>query len=149
MEDAEIKQSTFEGFAMLELMGHRKEIEFVTTQAFGQAVLFRCDTPELPEREYTLERPEYAGGRYCPVGTKVKRQAAPASSCLVAPSALYAINPCSEDAAMIAIERSIARPLIILELPPEPERALAAADDESEECVFIDGTCRHCDRSEF
>lgn len=130
--DTEIKQSTFEGWAVIEMMGHRKEIGFVTTQAFGQTVLFRVDAPELPEREYALEMPEYAGGRYCPIGTKVKRQATPASSCLVAPSALYAINPCSEEAAMAAIERGIARPLIILELPPEPDRALMPHDDPAD-----------------
>lgn len=117
MEEAEVKQATFEGYAVIEMMGHRREVGFVTTQAFGQAVLFRVDTPELPEREYVLESPEYAGGRYCPKGTKVKRAASSARSCLVAPSALYAINPCSEQAAMVAIERAIQRPLIILELP--------------------------------
>src|SRR6185369_13426505 len=98
--EAEVKQSTFEGWAVLELMGHRKEIGFVTTQAFGQAVLCRVDSPELPEREHVLESPTYVDGRYCPIGTKVKRQSSPARSCLVAPAALYAINPCAEQAAM-------------------------------------------------
>lgn len=118
-EGSEVKQATFEGWAAIEMMGHRKEIGFVTTQAFGQAVLFRVDNPGLPEREYILESPEYAGGQYCPTGTKVKRSSSPARSCLVAPSALYAINPCSEQAAMAMIERSIARPLIVLELPEQ------------------------------
>lgn len=39
--------------------------------------------------------------------------------CLVAPSSLYAINPCSEAAAMMLIERNKARPLIALELPEQ------------------------------
>lgn len=130
----EVKQATFEGWAIVELLGHRKEIGYVTTQAFGPAVLFRCDTPELPEREYILESPEYAEGRYCPKGTKVKRQSSPARSCLVAPGSLYAINPCSEAAAMALIERNINRPLIILELseqaalPPGPDEAIIDAE---------------------
>jgi hypothetical protein len=132
MEEAEVKQATFEGWAAIEMMGHRKEIGFVTTQAFGQAVLFRVDTPELPEREYVLEGPEYAGGRYCPPGTKVQRPASPAKSCLVAPAALYAINPCSEQAVMAMIERSISRPLIILELPPQSALS-TGLDDHSDE----------------
>lgn len=119
MADVEVKQATFEGWCVIEMLGHRKEIGFVTTQAFGPAVLFRCDSPELPEREYTLESPEYAGGRYCPTGTKVRRPSSPARSCLIAPGSLYAMNPCSEQAAMLAIERSIERPLIILELPEQ------------------------------
>lgn len=117
--EEDLKQASFEGWAVVEMMGHRKEVGFVTTQAFGQAVMFRVDSPELPEREYILERPEYAGGRYCPAGSKVKREAVPASSCLVAPGSLYAINPCSEKAALIAIERSVTRPLIILEIPDQ------------------------------
>lgn len=117
--ETEIPQSKFLGWAVVELLGHRKETGFVTTQAFGQAVLFRVDVPELPEREFVLEAPEYADGRYCPKGTKVKRVASPARSCLVAPGSLYAINPCSEEAALKVIERSIARPLIILELPEQ------------------------------
>lgn len=50
--------STFEGWAVVELFGHQREVGFVTTQVFGAAVLFRIDTPELSDREYTLERPE-------------------------------------------------------------------------------------------
>jgi hypothetical protein len=119
MNETEVKQASFSGWAIVEMMGHRKEIGFVTTEAFGQAILFRVDTPELPERDFILTAPEYAqteaGSRcWCPAGTQVKRQAAPARSCLVATSSLYAINPCSEAAARTAIEHSSPRPLILL-----------------------------------
>lgn len=134
----EVQQAKFEGWAIVEMMGHRVEIGFVTTQAFGPAVLFRVDTPGLLEREYTLTQPGYAevdGGRqWCPEGTKVKRQGTPARSCLVAPSSLYAINPCSEEAARTRMERSIERPLIALEIPKRAEIAasldLPENDDE-------------------
>lgn len=126
-EETEIPQSKFESWAVVELLGHRKEVGFVVTQAFGPAVLFRIDVPELPERDYMLESPEYVDGRFCPVGTKVRRQASSARSCLVAPASLYAINPCSEETAMKVIERSVARPLIILELP---EQAALPAHEE-------------------
>jgi hypothetical protein len=142
----EVQQASFSGWAIVEMMGHRKEIGYVTTQAFGQAVLFRVDVPELPEREFVLTRPEYAskdGARqWCPEGTKVKRMASPARSCLVAPSSLYAINPCSEEAARTAIERGIERPLIILELPQEKALAIAwpehdlSKDEDDEERDF-------------
>ena len=39
-EETEVKQGTFSGWAIVEMMGHRREAGFVTTQAFGQAVLF-------------------------------------------------------------------------------------------------------------
>jgi hypothetical protein len=46
------------------MMGHQQEIGFVTTQAFGQAVLFRVDQPELLERKIVLKRPELHGDRW-------------------------------------------------------------------------------------
>lgn len=130
----ETQQANFEGWAVVEMMGHRKEIGFVTTQAFGQAVLFRVDTPELPEREFTLTSPEYAETAsdlhsWCPAGTKVKRPASPARSCLVAPSSLYAMNPCTEEAARAAIERAFVRPLILVEMPARAGASSARKSD--------------------
>ena len=115
---AETEQAVFEGWAVVELMGHQSEIGFVKTQAFGQAVMFRIDTPELPEREYTLTVPEYIAHAWTPAGAVVKRAASPARSRLVSPGALYAINPCTEEAARTAIERSSSRPLILVAVPP-------------------------------
>lgn len=140
MSEAEVTQANFEGWAIVEMMGHRKEIGYVTTQAFGPAVLFRVDTPELPEREFVLTAPEYAQierdlRQWCPAGTKVKRASSPARSCLVAPASLYAMNPCSEAAARTAIERNVERPLIVLELPP---KALLAEPDQDEDDGFDD-----------
>jgi hypothetical protein len=137
VEDIEVKQANFEGWAIVEMMGHRKEIGYVTTQAFGQAILFRVDVPELPERDFVLRAPEYAHTSpdvrsWCPAGTKVKRAASPARSCLVAPASLYAMNPCSEEAARTALERNIARPLIVLEMPAI--RALESVQDREYEC---------------
>jgi len=115
---AEAKQSVFEGWAVVELMGHQREIGFVTTEAYGQAVMFRVDSPELLEREFELTSPEYVGCEWMPAGTKVKRAAVPAKSRLVAPGSLYAINPCTEDAARDAIERLSQRPLILVQAVP-------------------------------
>lgn len=114
MEQAQAK---FEGFAVVELMGHQREIGFVTTEVYGQAVMFRIDTPELDDREYVLESPEYIDGRLAPKGTTVKRKAVEARSRLVSPGALYAINPCTEEAARAAIERTTHRPLMLVSLP--------------------------------
>jgi hypothetical protein len=83
------------------------------------------ETPELPEREFTLTRPEYAnvgvdGRQWCPIGSKVKRAAVQAKTCYVSPNSLYAVNPCTEEFARAMIERNIERPLILLELPERP-----------------------------
>lgn len=113
---SEVQQAKFEGWAIVEMMGHRKEIGFVTTEAYGTAVMFRVDTPELQEREITLTRPEWVEGHgTLPAGSKVKREAVPARTVLVAPSSLYAMNPCNEGAAREAIERVTPRTMALIE----------------------------------
>jgi len=137
----EAKQAVFESWAIVELMGHQREIGFVTTEAYGQAVLFRIDQPELPAREYTLKAPQYyvtvGRSEFLPAGSKVQRPASPARSRLVAPGSIYAINPCTEEAAREALEQSVPRPLIVIERPKQEAQALPAPD-ESCEC---DETC--------
>jgi hypothetical protein len=124
-------QKTFEGWAVVELFGHAKEVGFVLTEAYGTAVLFRVDTPELPDREYVLERPEYdEQGKYLPIGSKVRRPAVPARSRLIGPGAIYSILPCTEAAAHQAIEHLIRRPLILLELPAAPQKELTLPLDD-------------------
>jgi hypothetical protein len=115
----------FESWAVVELFGHAKEVGFVTTEYFGTAGLFRIDVPELPEREFVLQRPEYTtdeGGRdqrWTPVGAKVRRPATPARSRLVGPGAIYSITPCTEATARIALEDLIRRMPILLEMPKD------------------------------
>lgn len=139
----EAQQNSFEGWAVVELFGHQRAVGFVTTQVFGSAVLFRIDTPELPEREYTLERPAYVSllqtiptdpdRQWCPAGSRVKRQAVPACTKLVGPSAIYAMTPCTEATARMAIERTIEPPLILLELAESralPDTGIVDDDDD-------------------
>jgi|SRR5579859_3329898 len=122
----------FEGWAVVELFGHGKAIGFVTTEYFGTACMFRCDTPERPEREYVLEKPAYGvnpdsmSEKFLPVGTKVKRAAAPAHSRLLGPGSIFAINPTSEELAMKQLEYDEPRPLICMEMPESTkQKALA------------------------
>jgi hypothetical protein len=139
---AEAKQSAFEGWAVVELMGHQREIGFVTTEAYGQAVMFRVDTPGLDEREFVLTSPEWAdcdGGRaWTPAGSKVKRGACPPRSRLVAPGSLYAINPCTEEAARTAIERNIARPLILVEVAAGKQLPAPVGEDDDDPEGWVD-----------
>ena len=127
-------QAKFEGWAIVEMMGHQREVGFVTTENYGAASLFRIDTPERLEREYILRRPEYAkeanGERWAPVGSKVRRATTPARSRLVGVGSIYAINPCTEEAALAAIEELIRPSLILLELPSEQEKLLIASHAE-------------------
>ena len=115
----EQQQAQFNGWARVEVMGHQTHIGYVKTEAYGQAVMFRIDTPELPEREYTLTEPEYVAGSWTPAGAKVQRSASPGCSVLVGAGSIYRILPCDEAAALKAIETSQRSELKLISLPPE------------------------------
>ena len=107
----------FEGWAIVELFGHQREIGFVTTRYFGTACMFQVDAPELPERDSILDTPQYVNGKWTPAGAKVQKKSAPARSRLLGPGSIYALNPCSEQAAMHAIEQLAGREIVVLSIP--------------------------------
>lgn len=127
----EIPQAQFSGWARVEVMGHQTHIGYVRTEAYGAAVLFRVDTPELPEREWVLEKPEWGERGMIPAGTKVKRPGVAGVSVLIGAGSIYRIVPCSEAAALRAIDNERRAALRVVELPEG--LALAAAADPDEE----------------
>lgn len=113
------QQSKFDGWAIVDVLGHQRYVGYVTTEAFGQAVLFRIDVPALDERERETKQPGYINGHgYCPVGTKVKEAAVAGYTKLVGSGSIYTITPCTQDAAMSALESVQPRPLMEVTLPP-------------------------------
>lgn len=126
-------QATFNGWAKVEVMGHQSHTGYVTTEAYGQAVLFRIDQPEVPEVEETLTSTDWVGEQRCPPGTVVKRPKIDAHSVLVGAQSIYRVIPCSEQAAMRAIRDGQRRPLMLVSLPPE--KALGAAQDAESEAM--------------
>lgn len=124
-------QAKFEGWAIVEMFGHQREVGFVTTDTFGTAALFRIDTPEQPEQEIVLKRPTYVGETWTPAGAKVKRAASPARTKLVGPGAIYAITPCTEETARKAMEELSHRPLILLSMPEDAKPALLPGEMET------------------
>ena len=135
------QQASFNGWARVEVMGHQTHIGFVRTEAYGQAVMFRIDTPELPEREYVLEEPAYVDSRWTPAGAKVQRAATPGCSVLVGAGSIYRIIPCSEVAALRAIESTQRAELKLIELPPD--KALPAGGSYELEDIISDD-CESC-----
>ncbi len=110
-------QAKFEGWAVLELFGHQREAGFVTTEYFGGSAMFRVDIPEFPEREYVLDSPEWVGRTLAPKGTTVKRHEIPGRTRYIGPAAVYAMNPCSEEAVRKVCEGLVRRTISIVELP--------------------------------
>ena len=127
---SEEKQASFSGWARVEIMGHQTHIGFVRTEAYGQAVMFRVDGPQLPEREFVLEEPAYVDGKWTPVGATVRRAAIEGASVLIGAASIYRIIPCTEAAALKAIENETRAELKLISLP-EPK-----AIEGSEERVY-------------
>lgn len=126
------EQAKFEGWAVVEIMGHNKEIGFVTTQYFGGPALFRVDQPALPDREYELVRPQWIDDKLCDVGTKVQRQAIPGKTVYVGPPAIFRITPCSQETAMRGVEELIPAPIKILHLVEKKRIAAGQIPYEAE-----------------
>lgn len=131
------KQSRFEGWAVLEIFGHQRYAGYVTSEAFGQAVLFRVDVPPLAERERTAKHYEYdAAGQSIPPGSTVKEDAVQGYTKYFGPGAIYAMTPCTQEAAEKAVAGMQTRRISVVKLADE--RALSAPidvepEDESED----------------
>ena len=129
----DVHQSTFEGWAVVEIFGHQRYAGFVTTEAYGQAVLFRVEVPPLPERERTAKSYEYADGVSIPPGSIVKEVAVPGYSKLFGAGAIYGITPCTQDVAEKAVAAMQARKLTLVSLAPE--RALQPLRDDENDAL--------------
>ncbi len=118
------QQSTFSGWALIELFGHQREAGFITTQYFGDRAMFQVDVPEIPEREEVLTRPEWADGVYLPAGSVISRCAIPGRTRLINPGAVYAINPATEEVVRKAAS-AVTRTIKVISVATEPSRSLA------------------------
>jgi hypothetical protein len=131
------EQSKFDGWAVVEIFGHQRYAGYVTTQAFGQAVMFRVDVPPLEERERVTKSYEYVEGRSTavPPGSTVKEAAVQGYTKLFGVGAIYGITPCTQDAAVKAVSAMQARKLQLVSLGEERALHAGAAfvSDESDE----------------
>ena len=112
----EEQTSKFEGWAVVEMFGHSREVGYVTTDYFGSGALFRVEVPALPEREVVLIRPEWVGDEMAGAGSKIRRGAVEGRTRFIGPGAVYAMNPCSQDAAFSALEAMSHREVKVVEL---------------------------------
>lgn len=126
MSAQEPKQAAFEGWAIVEIFGHQRYAGYVTTEAYGQAVLFRVDVPPLDERERVTKAYEYIGGQRVPPGSTVKAPAVPGYTKLFGAGAIYGITPCDREAAEKALAAMQPRAFTLVKLGDE--RALPAVD---------------------
>jgi hypothetical protein len=124
------EQANFEGWAVIELFGHSREVGYVSTEHFGTGALFRVEVPALPEREVILERPQWIEGELAGVGSKMMRSGVEGRTRFIGPGAVYAMNPCTHDAAMKALEALSTREVKVIELVKPKTLVTANAFDE-------------------
>jgi hypothetical protein len=130
--------ANFSGWALVELMGHQREAGYVTTQYFGDKAMFQIDVPEIPSRQETLTRPQWSerdADGLLPAGTVVEKAAIPGRTRLVNPSAVYALNPATEEAVRAAVASSERREIKVLSLPEGKQlvAALPGEDDDQDD----------------
>jgi hypothetical protein len=129
----EAAQNHLETWAVVELMGHQKEVGFVTTQYYGTACMFKIDVPELPEREKTLERPKWIGEKLAPIGTVINLAAQPGRTRMVGVSSVYALNPCDRETAIAVIEETSSREIKIVSLASSKQLPLTSQEPEEQD----------------
>ena len=110
------ESAKFSGWAIVEIMGHSKEIGFVTTEYFGGPALFRIDQPSLAPRTHELTRAQWVNDKLCDIGTRVERGELPGKTTYVGPSAIFRLTPCTEETARRGVEELIPVPMKILHL---------------------------------
>ena len=106
------EQAKFEGWAIVEVMGHQTYAGHVTTEYYGGAAFFRVDVPAVPESAVT----QY--------GSNYVRAASPEYSKLIGANSIYAITPSTEGAVRAYLDSKVYRPLKLVDVP-----SLLAAQD--------------------
>lgn len=122
-----VNDKSFDCWAIVEVMGHKKFAGFVTEQTFGVATLIRVDVPATEQRD--------------------ERKTAEYSK-LIGVGSIYCITPCTEEVARkcataleayndpipvaIPAERRLQAPT------PAEEEVLPGFEDEDDEVVYDD-----------
>ncbi len=106
------KETSFEGWAILELMGHRRLAGYVTETEIAGAGVLRLDVPGAEE------------------------DAEPFATQFYAPSALYCLTPTTEEIVRAVAARTRPAPVQRWELPSAPKRPEPEYEDLDEDPWF-------------
>lgn len=121
MGDVREQSAGFSGWAVIEIMGHKRFAGFVSEQLIAGSALVRVDVPETKHRRHTYGAPGDVAAREI---TK------PAYSKLIGVASIYCITPCDEAIARrAAVEIERYNDPLPVQLPVE--RQIAAGSPES------------------
>lgn len=122
---------SFEGWAILEIMGHQSHAGYVKSEVLFGTEMLRIDVPEIPEEKLTEERYGRQGrGTY-----EILYPAIPAYTKYYGGASIYSLTPCSEAVARAAATSMRKTPVTVVSLPEidTQPRALLLASDISED----------------
>lgn len=115
----------YEGYAIVQQMGHKTVAGYVTTEYFGSVAMLRVVQQEQPPEELILEADTWINGRLIYAGSKVRISRDRAEQ-YVAASSLYAFTPCSAE------EATRSQPKTVEVIEAAERKTLAAAVDLDE-----------------
>lgn len=118
------EQAKLAGWAIVEVMGHQTFTGQVTTEYYGGTAFFRIDVPEVPGEEIEVD------------GRAMHRDGLIGFTKLIGAGSVYAITPCTEEAAMEARRRSAYRPFRPIGVPAQIGAATTETDDDGEDDEF-------------
>lgn len=92
------QQSRFDGWAIVDVLGHQRYFGHVTTEYFGTTAFFRVETPAREQREEVLAQEGYVSNNYgfCQAGTRVIRTAKPGAVRLIGAGSIYMLTPSTQ-----------------------------------------------------
>lgn len=124
------ESGTFEGWAILELMGHRRLGGYVREVTLAGAGMLRIDVPGDDDEAARL----YPGASSKPAPTSGATQ-------FVSPQSLYALTPCTEATARAVARACRVEPVQRWELPSAPARRQLTQPERE-----LKGECEEQDR---
>lgn len=134
------QQAKFEGFAIIEIMGHQRVAGYVTTEYFGNVAVFHVRLPALSGEEKTIDADQWIETERLYAGSRI-RISKPALEQYVPAASLYRLTPCTEAEAVEQQPRTV-EVLVRAErkaLPPSNAPSSSTEDmydDDREEVSF-------------
>lgn len=116
----------YEGYAIVQQMGHKTVAGYVTTEYFGSVAMLRVVQQEQPPEDVTLQADTWINGRLIYAGSKVRISRQRAEQ-YVAASSLYAFTPCTAEEAT----RSQPKTVEVIEMAER--KTLGAAPDDPDD----------------
>lgn len=121
---ATTEQRTYEGWAIVDVLGHQRFVGYVTTEYFGQTAFFHVVTPARDPRERVVDGSAYVdfkGMAFPPKGFTVLEDGKPASERFIGSGSIYSLTPTTRERVMEILEEIDSRTVVgLLDVDRKP-----------------------------